>query len=89
LGGRERKEGAAAMARLSSLPLVVRALLLVLLLVALADAYVPLAKHSLVPPFDNFKEHSGERQLLHWKVGGHAAVKHNFLRLTEDKQSRA
>jgi hypothetical protein len=77
------------MAWFLSLPLVVRAWLLALALAALAHAYVPLAKHSLVPPFDNFKEHSGERQLLHWKVGGHAAAKHNFIRLTEDKQSRA
>ena len=53
-----------------------------------ADAYVPLARHSLLPPFESFKEHTGEREINHWSFGGHAQPKQNFIRLTEDRQSR-
>ncbi|GBG29904.1 Vesicular integral-membrane protein VIP36 [Hondaea fermentalgiana] len=57
-------------------------------LLAGAEAYVPLAKHSLISPFDKFKENSGQRDLSHWQYGGSVIAKQNFLRLTPDRQSK-
>mmetsp|Transcript_19896 Transcript_19896/g.32731 ORF Transcript_19896/g.32731 Transcript_19896/m.32731 type:complete len:435 (+) Transcript_19896:145-1449(+) len=52
------------------------------------DAYVPLSRHSLVPPFDAFTEHTGARHIEHWDYGGAVIAKENFIRLTPDKQSK-
>lgn len=64
---------------------------LVLLAVAgpwIAHGYVPMARHSLLPPFEDFKEHSGARDIPYWDYGGAVLAKKNFLRLTPDKQSK-
>lgn len=47
-----------------------------------------MTQHSLIPPFDKFKEYSGERDLKDWTYGGAVIAKQNFLRLTPDKQSK-
>mmetsp|Transcript_15519 Transcript_15519/g.27572 ORF Transcript_15519/g.27572 Transcript_15519/m.27572 type:complete len:437 (+) Transcript_15519:220-1530(+) len=67
---------------------IASALLLLAVVVGMAQAYVPISQHSLLPPFDKFKKHSGERIVQNWQVGGHAKSLEHFIRLTEDKQSR-
>lgn len=54
----------------------------------ISQGYVPLSQHSLLPPFDDYKSHNGKREINHWDFGGHSKVKRNFIRVTEDKQSK-
>jgi len=64
---------------------------IVLFLTAFAigiEGYVPLSRHSLLPPFTQYKEHNGQRLIPHWEYGGAVIAKENFLRLTPDRQSK-
>ena len=50
-------------------------------------AVVP--SNSFVPPFDEYDEATGERIVkTEWAAGGHTDVHENFIRLTNDRQSK-
>ena len=45
--------------------------------------------NSFVPPFDDYDDSTGERIISSaWKAGGHTDVHENFVRLTNDRQSK-
>lgn len=45
--------------------------------------------NSFTPPFDEYDENTGERMVHeHWKAGGDTDVHENFVRLTNDRQSK-
>ena len=54
---------------------------------SLAYSYNLLSEFSLFGPFTKF-DNDGIRTYPGWKLGGHAALQENFLRLTNDRQSK-
>jgi hypothetical protein len=52
-----------------------------------ADAVSVISEHTLRGPFSSF-DSAGMRKMDGWNLGGFAAFHENFLRLTNDRQSR-
>ena len=61
--------------------------LVVALVVGQTNAFTSFPEHSLRGPFTSFDE-VGMRKIDGWNLGGTAAFHENFLRLTNDRQSR-